>query len=311
MQTFFENNWITSAFENDARIISQKSVMWRIDEATIFKEASIGPMIDAVRRMPLGAAPWVSLSGGVDSQAACLLMHQAGINFEIAILEFNDGFNSMDTSSAIEFCDEHGFKYNIFKLDILNFLTRELNTYVTRYECPSPQFSAHFKFFETLMAAKSPTSIICGGNTPFMQGGNWVFNTSRSQNAWTVFSQRNNQPMIGNFLCWSQDIAFPLMMSTDDIPILKNPEVDRYEAKVQGMHRLGIEVTPQEMKFNGFEKLKEYFKELSGDGWAFEKMFRHPNLKFVDEYVGVLDLSATLDAKLKQLYFDNRKLFAA
>ena len=33
---------------------------------------------------------------------------------------------------------------------------------------------------------------------------------------------------------------------------------------------------PQPQKYTGFELVKDYFEEQTGDGWAFEKQFRRP-----------------------------------
>ena len=37
----------------------------------------------------------------------------------------------------------------------------------------------------------------------------------------------------------------------------------------------------QPTKYTGFEKVKELFEEKTGDGWAFEKQFRHPLSKLL------------------------------
>lgn len=307
---FFEDDWIKFSLQDGASMQSQKALLWEFSEQSNAKILQMGDcnkvamMVEAVKRMPLGENPIVSLSGGVDSQAACLLLKKAGIKFGIAIAEYDPKFNLMDTESAINFCKVNGFDFTIIKINILRFLSRELNSYVMKYECPSPQFCTHFHFFERIIQELNPTCIISGGNSPFLVDGKWVFNTSLSQNSWTTFSTKNDFPMIGNFLCWSLDIAYPLMISTREISKVSNLEVDRYISKVEGMQRLEIPVIPQKTKFTGFEKLKKHFEEETGDGWTFEKRFRHPNFKLFPEYQGILRINDDVAAKLRQSNID-------
>jgi hypothetical protein len=92
------------------------------------------------------------------------------------------------------------------------------------------------------------------------------------------------------------------MMATPETPDVANIEESRYGSKLTGMYRIGLDVTPQHRKCTGFEKIKEYFKELSGDGWMFEKSFRYPYQKMVEEYGSVLWLSPDISKKLNDLH---------
>ena len=59
----------------------------------------------------------------------------------------------------------------------------------------------------------------------------------------------------------------------------KNEEAavaEKYEAKLIGYRRIGFDLVPQPQKYTGFELVKDYFEEQTGDGWAFEKRFRYP-----------------------------------
>jgi hypothetical protein len=47
---------------------------------------------------------------------------------------------------------------------------------------------------------------------------------------------------------------------------------------------MGYDVIPQEQKYNGFETIKKYYEEMTGDGWAFEYQFRKPIRKFAGFY---------------------------
>ena len=50
---------------------------------------------------------------------------------------------------------------------------------------------------------------------------------------------------------------------------------ESYKSKIKGYQNVGFKIIPQETKYTGFELVKKYFENLTGDGWAFEKRFRH------------------------------------
>ena len=56
----------------------------------------------------------------------------------------------------------------------------------------------------------------------------------------------------------------------------KAAEAEKYAAKLIGYRRVGFDLVPQPQKYTGFELVKDYFEEQTGDGWAFEKQFRNP-----------------------------------
>jgi hypothetical protein len=247
----------------------------------------------------LGNNPFVALSGGVDSQAACLLLKESGVKFTAAIMEFRDGLNDQDVSSALNFCEVHSIPFVVVSFDILRFLTRDLQKYVKKYQCPSPQLSAHCAFYELLIEKYSPSTIICGGNPPCIRDGKWEFISNRSHSVWMTFAKQNSYPLIGNFLGYSLDIALPFMCVQPDMSMNL---AQRYEAKVNGMHRLGLDVIPQKQKYTGFERVKKHFEEMTNDGWFFEKAFRLPNHNAIPEFASLFVVPAEVELCLSSAH---------
>ena len=244
--------------------------------------------------MPFGSDPWVCLSGGVDSQAACLLMLAAEVKFRVAVLRFENRLNAHDVDNAILFCSHNELKYQVFDLNIHNFLRSKLNDYCEKYECPSPQITSHLWLYEQLRDLGA-SCIVCGGNPPHLEGEKWRFNSNRSQTAWTTFSTVNDQKMVGNFLGWSLDISLPLM--------LLQRGTNTYQDKINAFWRSGLPVLPQKKKSTGFEVVKAKINDAMKDGWAFEKMYRHPLYRRVPEYNSKLVLAPEIARKLTE---DNR-----
>jgi hypothetical protein len=289
MQKFFDKDWLKFEIGKDPVKDTKTSLVWRLkDNVRTPPGIGLSHMVDGIRRMKLGTSPYVSLSGGVDSQAVCLLLKEAGINFIPVILEFKDRYNSMDTDCAYAFCEKHGIKYETIELDVFQFLSRSLPEYADKYKCPSPQFNTHFKFYEMLIDKHNPSSILAGGNAPFFYNEKLTFNTTVAQNSWTNFVVVNDYPLFGNVLGWSLDIAASLIVATPNVTADDELKTERYETKVLGMHRLGLDVTPQDQKYNGFEVFKQHLARMTGDGWSFEKSFRYPFEAKFPNYTGVL-----------------------
>jgi hypothetical protein len=57
-----------------------------------------------------------------------------------------------------------------------------------------------------------------------------------------------------------------------------------YQNKIKGYKTMGYDVIPQEQKYNGFETIKKYYEEMTGDGWTFEHRFRDPIKKYAGIY---------------------------
>jgi hypothetical protein len=287
----FKDQWLVPTVEPVNKVVWRLSedAQARIQAATYTPALLLAKQRMAVlaMRKEMGDTPFVALSGGIDSQATCLLLMKSSIPFTAAIMEFQDNLNEHDVSSALAFCNMYGVPYVIVKFDILGFLARSLFSYVEKYDCPSPQLLAHCKFFEMLIEQHNPSCIISGGNPPCIRDGKWEFISNRSHNVWMTFAKLNKYPLIGNFLGYSLDIALPFMLLQPD---MSSDLEQRYGAKVAGMHRAGLTVRPQRQKFTGFELVKEHFAKLTGDGWTFEKSFRLPHHRKRPEYDSIFEI---------------------
>lgn len=304
MQKYFDDDWLSPLVENQ----KLRKYVWRLSKRAQRRMREIKAdhlqtcdRNAAIARMNLGSNPYVALSGGVDSQSACLMLQQANVDFTCAILVFENQFNSMDVDSALAFCEKHDFKYITINLEVLPFLARKMKDYVTKYECPSPQISTHLWLYEQLKDVYQATSIIAGGNAPFRQAGEWQFGSSRSQSAWMKFKEIHDFNIIGNFIGHNLEIALMFMLATPEAPASDTVEESRYESKLEGMYKLGLNVTPQDQKFTGFEKIKAHLQEMTGDGWMFEKSFRYPYQKIMEEYGSIIRMPEDISNKLLAL----------
>jgi hypothetical protein len=133
------------------------------------------------------------------------------------------------------------------------------------------------------------------------------------------YSRVNEFPAMGNFLGYSPELAWTLGMLTFPVTSaegrnknyynlqeLNQLTDERYHLKIAAMNQHGLRVIPQSQKFTGFELVKDYFAEKAGgDGWAFERNFRHPLEKlFPVTGTPIMTIPASTKKTIDKLYSD-------
>lgn len=241
----------------------------------------------------LGDRPVLCLSGGVDSQAMIQCWQEAGLDFDVAILVFDRELNRQDVDHARLYCSVNNITPVEIPLNIATFLTIENYDYGLKYKCSSPHFNTHYKMFNVLREM-GYTGVCAGGVYPYVLSKKWVNPLSMASINFVEYSRVTDYPAMGNFLGYSPELAWTLgMLSFVDPDVLLNDPAQhrasvtmqernqmadvRYADKIASMTRHGFNIIPQSQKFTGFELVKDYFAEKAGgDGWAFERNFRHP-----------------------------------
>lgn len=240
----------------------------------------------------LGTNPALCLSGGIDSQAMVSCWKEANLDFDTYTLVFEDDLNIQDVESARKFCANMGIKLHEIRIDIIKFLARENFDMGMKYKIPSPHFTTHYKMYE-LLHKKGYTGICAGGFAPAKQDGVWSKNGYNVFN-YILFSKLSNIKII-NFLNFYPKLAWAICLLTPrlyDTTIKHNNTINwelelnkyRYEEKVQSYLAAGIHIEPQATKYTGFELVKNYYKEQTGDGWTFEKRFREPLARIINPF---------------------------
>ena len=273
--------------------------------------------IDAARQLAksLGNKPTLAISGGVDSQAMLQSFIEAGIDVNVSTLVFDRDLNGHDVEFAQRCANRFNLNLNIVELPVLQFLQHRLPEYTERYQCSSPQFACHNWFFEQLIA-QGYTGIVAGGSAWTPAGNTWYWANTSARHSWLTFSQVNSVPVQGNFLASTWQMALALgccytnpgeeikefSNSADEFGEYSRIKIEeRYVDKLEAFKRFGFNVMPQANKFTGFERLKEYFIQSSGDYWIFEKRFRWPYEKKWPNLQGRLILENKFNQQLLDL----------
>ena len=256
----------------------KKLKQWRIEAATRCAE-SLGPF------------PALCFSGGIDSQAMLHCWAEADLEAHVIIFAFKDGLNKQDCEHAKQYCRKFDIPYREIEFDIVSFLTRDNANMTTKYGNISPHFNTHYRFVE-ILTHMGYTGVCFGGTAPDRNHGEYGVNISKIPYYWTTCTEKFDIAVQGSFLSFSPELAWAIALSTPDIKNLDHNNsnstklrefskeeaavAEKYEAKLIGYRRIGFDLVPQPQKYTGFELVKDYFEEQTGDGWAFEKRFRYP-----------------------------------
>ena len=78
-----------------------------------------------------GSRPiFVCSSGGIDSEIVCKIFFELGIHFSVLTVAHAAGTNEQDISFARNWCNVHGVKQHIVRLDMPDFFTNGIERYV-------------------------------------------------------------------------------------------------------------------------------------------------------------------------------------
>lgn len=307
----YEDNWLVKKEtdkdliftfnENIDKLIKENYTNWTLEQLKTNFDRALLRIKDNIDNNP-----YIALSGGVDSQLACLSFLEAQIPFTAVTMVMNDDFNKPDVESAVKFCKRLNIPHKLISINIIKFLVSNLNEYSLKYKCPSPQFCSHFYFFEQILQM-NPSCLVLGGFFPHKSQTGWFYNLSQAQISWQNFKNIQRCNMIGDFSSYSFDISLYLMMTLPaEIPSysLNYDELlkDGYEYKIAHLKKIYNDITPQYAKLTGFERLKSHFNKLHNNVGAFNKLFRRPLEKNYTNHIGVLKINEQSNFYLNHAY---------
>lgn len=264
--------------------------------------------IDAARLCAetLGDKPALCFSGGLDSQAMLQCWHEANLDFDTIIVTFNDRLNHHDSDHAKMYCERNGYKYKELNFDVIQFLNRDNHDYGIKYNSCSPHFNVHYKIVE-LLADMGYTGVCNGGDAPYNHNGVWGENFSKNPFHFLKIKDKFTIPFQGSFLSFYPQLSWAIALFTQfdsDVfkgvdTVIRDWEIEqkirhhRYTKKIFAYNKVGFNVMPQETKYTGFELVKKYYENLTGDGWTFERKFRHPLVALLDNDKNVYKFNLT------------------
>lgn len=323
---FFHDNWL-----DVSELLSNKTgtihFSVNLDESFIdsFNLSDLKSYrIQAARETYNNFGPKLALciSGGVDSQCMTQCFLEAGIQADVFALKFKDDLNKQDIDHAIKYCDKVNVNLNIIEFDVLQFLSRHNYDYGIKYQSASPHFNVHYKLFD-MLREQGYDGVVAGGNTFLYSDVMKDFFPNYTRNALNFINYSNISGFKcqGNFLGYHPKLAWAISILTPPVYDYVGhkfllPQKERiywehlrYLQKIKGYRRAGFNIIPQSQKYTGFELVKKYLENKTGDGWTFEKLYRHPLEKILltnrIEKIEFKFYSSNVHDILVQLYDDN------
>ena len=193
-------------------------------------------------------------SGGVDSQAMILAWLRSGVEFTVVAGRYNGGMNDHDLENLWLLQKREGFEVQVLDLDILAFHENELSDWAKRYQCTSPHILTHM-----YICSQIPKGTV-------ISSGNYVLkNGALGGNTYMTFglhryARLSGQSVVPHFWMHDQDLMPAFEVVRRKILNLSDVRGD-YEFKCELFRLSGYDIIPQIKKYNGFEKIKEYYDD--------------------------------------------------
>ena len=186
-------------------------------------------------------------SGGADSQAMIWAWIVSGVPFNIVSIRYiSEGifFNEHDLITLDEYAKKLNLSVDYKDFDVIDFIENNLSEYANEYDCASPQICTHMKMSELVVDG----TILFSGNFLVLQDYP-VATVNYVLLGLSRYSEKISTPtrtIIPFFLMHNSKLGFsfpkPESYTKDDIYI-----------------SVGIPLCHPPNKYNGFEKLKEYY----------------------------------------------------
>jgi hypothetical protein len=233
------------------------------------------------------------ISGGIDSECMALAFKASGVEFTAEIFEFEDGYNQHDVKTAFSICRDLDIKYNIHKLDIVDFFeSRSFIKYTTSGACGSPQIAAHCWLADQVKGVP-----VFAGNFIFFHNNDINFDLKANRikipdyKEFSVdrFLRSKNRFGVSSFLLYTPNLVFSFFEHTraQNSEMYDNSAlIYKYDLKKQIYSEGGFNFghyPERTTKFTGFEVLKDYFDKKYNIPGAFDILFRHPLHEFYPE----------------------------
>jgi len=218
---------------------------------------------------------YIGLSGGLDSQVACLAFREAGIEFTPAIVKMSDGLNAHDIAGAHAFCRKFRLVPMIFELDVHDFYSRGIEKYVKAFGLTNTLTVVQLWLSERVEGA----FVMAGGDFTLSR----VWSANEGMRLGTLghaeyptpileYLMRTGREGCTKFFCWSPELIYsylddPVVRSFRAMQsaifgseIMPKKEYAKYWIQVVKplfYHRNWPELIPR-TKYTGFENLKEF-----------------------------------------------------
>jgi hypothetical protein len=184
------------------------------------------------------------ISGGADSQAMLHSWVKFGSDFIPTSVIYND-FNFHDIDNIKLFYKNY---VQYINFDLLSFLKLEYDSYSAKYRCSSPCISAYIKMIENLKG------------TIIFSGDPLIKKKPRLTNAILGLYRASleKKTLIPYFFLQTPELTYSFS-NLDFFNKKEYTQLNDYEKKIYNYEINGFPIIPQQTKYSGFEKVKDFY----------------------------------------------------
>lgn len=259
MWTIGENSWIKygwgSAMSEEWSRGEELYIDFKLlEDSMLSVDAATLTVNNIVKNYP---APYTLMcSGGVDSQAMIWAWHMSGHPFEVVTIKYystNIWFNEYDQLELTEFTRLYNIPVTYIDFDIIPFLENDLSRTSLINDCDSPQICTHIKMTEFIKTG----TIMFSGNFGNAEHRPTLTYTLLGMHRHACLVEQPNRRIIPFFLLHTPELSCSFKKvsysPSDGIGYIKRCSI---------YQKHNFPVIPQPAKYNGFEKLKEYYDQF-------------------------------------------------
>lgn len=204
------------------------------------------------------------VSGGVDSQAMLYAWHTSKVKYNTFSAKYKWGFNDHDLENLELFSAQYKIPVKYVNVDIIKFWENEYDHYANTYYCASNQITAYMK----LASLTTEGTVIMSGE--LMNRFNSPSFPDHENMGLYHYRNKTKTNFIPFFFLYTKELThsfkfpYPKQIVSEYSQIHENNKFrtsSRYKLKTLLYQQNGFPIIPQVIKYNGFEKIKDYFDE--------------------------------------------------
>lgn len=192
----------------------------------------------------------VMVTGGVDSQTVLLAWKWFGKDYIPTCVTYNGDYNRHDLVTLDKFATRENISVEYIDFDLFSFYESRYFELADIYKIASPHFGAHIGMTENL----DGTVIFSGDRLPKKGGAIAVPNVC-------LYNASINRSMVPYFLIQTPELAYSKLHTLSKLSSEYQLIQDQYLTKVEILQREGLPVIPQDNKYTGFERVKEFYDQ--------------------------------------------------
>lgn len=193
------------------------------------------------------------VSGGVDSQAMLYAWKLFGKDYIPTSVIYNKGLNKHDLETLAIFANRERIEVTYIDFDLLVFYNTDYPAVCEKYRCVSPHFGAHLGMTEHL-----PGTVIFSGDR-LSDGAAAI-----GRNNICILEASKTRSIVPYFFMHTPEIAYSAFYNNYKLVSKHQSVKESYLLKCKLWHSSGFPIIPQNAKYTGFEKVKNYYDARYG-----------------------------------------------